>query len=280
MAKPAQAVATSQESLPPKITGLPEGLSLEELEADAGIGTSDLGMDDVAVSYIYVLQSNSPQVNPDHESYIEGAQPGMFLNNVTREIFDGRKIGLTVIPCAYERKFVEWVDRDEGGGYVRDYEPDDPIVQTAIPVEGTAKLKLPNGHLLVDTAYHYVYMQNPNNGRWEEVIIPMKSTFLRKSRQWNHALMKTYLPNSTKRAMRWLYPYQLKTVKETKNNNTWSNIDIIRGDAMVSAEQYRACKAFAELFAEGNIVRAKETQGLSDVGGGGRGSMDDSEIPF
>lgn len=273
-------VATVKES-----AQLPAGLDMEDLLRDSGAGVSGMGMDDVAVPYLYILQQMSPQVDPDNDSYVEGAKPGMFYNNVNEEIYEGRENGVVVIPCAYERKYVEWVDRDSGGGYVADHDIDSGILSECTPNEkGIPVLK--NGHLIVETAYHYVYMKNPLTGIWEEIIIPMKSTMLKKSRRWNKTLMATLIPGTSNQAPRWLYPYRLKTVKETKNNNTWSNFDIERLPDMVTADQYRACKAFAELFSKGLVTRAKETDTGTVIDGNrsddrrGSGLGTDEEMPF
>lgn len=266
---------------------LPAGMSdMEELLRDSGVGVDDMGMDDVAVPYLYVLQSNSPQVNPDHDSYIEGAAAGMFYNNVSGEIYDGRKEGLVVIPCAYERKYVEWVPRDSGGGYVADHDIDSGILSECTPNEkGIPCLR--NGNLIVETAYHYVYFKNPKDGQWDQIIIPMKSTFLKKSRRWNKTLMATLIPGTSNRAPRWLYPYTLKTIKESKGDQTWSNVDLTRMEEMVTADQYRAAKAFAELFSSGQIVKARETDTgtVSESGevrerSAGEKDLDNDEMPF
>lgn len=264
---------------------LPAGIDMEDLLRDSGAGVSGMSMDDVAVPYLYVLQQMSPQVDADNDAYVEGAKPGMFYNNVNEEIYEGREQGVVVIPCAYERKYVEWVDRDSGGGYVADHDIDSGILSECTPNEkGIPVLK--NGHLIVETAYHYVYMKNPLTGIWEEIIIPMKSTMLKKSRRWNKTLMATLIPGTSNQAPRWLYPYRLKTIKETKNNNTWSNYDIERLPEMVTADQYRAAKAFAELFSKGLVTRAKETDTGTVVEGNrsddnrGSGLGTDEEMPF
>jgi hypothetical protein len=267
-------VATVNES-----AQLPAGLDMDDLLRDSGSGVAGMGMDDVAVPYLYILQQMSPQVDPDNDAYVEGAKPGMFYNNVNEEIYEGRENGVIVIPCAYERKYVEWVDRDSGGGYVADHDIDSGILSECTPNEkGIPVLK--NGHLIVETAYHYVYMKNPLTGVWEEIIIPMKSTMLKKSRRWNKTLMATLIPGTSKQAPRWLYPYRLRTVKETKNNNTWSNYDIERLPEMVTAEQYRACKAFAELFSKGLVTRETDTGTVIDGSRSGGGSVPDEEMPF
>lgn len=265
---------------------LPAGLDMEDILRDSGAGVDSMGMDDVAVPYLYVLQTNSPQVNPDSDSYIEGAKAGMFFNNVSNEVYDGRNEGLVVIPCAYERKYVEWVPRDSGGGYVADHDIDSGILSETTPNEKGIPC-LGNGNLIVETAYHYVYFKNPKDGQWDQIIIPMKSTFLKKSRRWNKTLMATLIPGTTSRAPRWLYPYIIKTVKESKGDQTWSNVDLTRMEEMVTADQYRAAKAFAELFSSGAIIKARETDTGSVVEAGatrersaGERDVVDDEMPF
>ena len=138
-------VATANQS-----AGLPAGYDMDELLRDSGAGVSNMGMDDVAVPYLYVLQTNSPQVNPDHDAYIDGAKAGMFFNNVSMEIYDGRNEGLIVIPCAYERKYVEWVPRDSGGGFVGEHDIDSGILSECTPNEkGIPCLK--SGNLVIET---------------------------------------------------------------------------------------------------------------------------------
>ncbi len=280
------ATKKEQEVAPVEEAKLPAEF-LQEIEQDAGVGVSNMGMDDVAVPYLYVLQSNSPQVNLDHELYVKDAKPGMFFNNVSGEIFDGRETGLMIIPCAYERKYVEWIDRDSGGGgYVADHDIDSGILSEC-KQDDKKKWRLGKDHIIIETAYHYVYFKNPNTGRWEEIIIPMKGSFLKKSRRFNKSLMATFIPGTNKQAPRWLYPYLLKTVKESDGTNTWSNIELFQQPDPVTIDQYRAAKKFAELMAQGLIKRSKETMADAAVGATGpadnrpKDSKDlDDEMPF
>jgi len=70
---------------------------------------------------------------------------------VVEKIFAGRKEGITVVPCYYERKIMEWVRREDGGGLVGSYPAEDPIMQKAKPNDKNQMI-LPNGHQLMDTA--------------------------------------------------------------------------------------------------------------------------------
>jgi hypothetical protein len=277
--KTGQAVAPVEE----KVNAVIPADFLSEIEADAGSGVQ-MSMADAAVPYLYILQSNSPQVNEDHALYVKGAKAGMFYNNVSGEAFDGREEGVVVIPCGYERKLVEWVDRDSGGGYVADHDVNGTIMSETKP-DDRGRPRLASGNLIVETTYHYVFMLHPTEGNWERIIIPMKSTALKKSRRWNTALMSTLIPGTQKQAPRWLYPYRLKTVKEQKDNNTWSNFDITRLDQIVSPEQYRSAKLFAEQMQKGQVVRGNEDHAVSDAGGASGGRVDtkpaeDDDIPF
>ena len=79
--------------------------------------------------FIKVLGQLSPEINKKHAGkYVQGAEPGMILNSVTKELFDGAK-GIEVIPVFYNRKYLEWKDRGEGG-LVNIFAIDDPIVKT------------------------------------------------------------------------------------------------------------------------------------------------------
>ncbi len=257
----AKATAKSQEVAPveeAKNSVIPADF-LVEMEMDSGAGVKQMTMDDVAVPYLYVVQKGTPQADEDHDKYIEGCKPGMFINNVTEEFFDGRETGIIVIPCFYERKYVEWRDRDTGqGGYVQDHDIDSGILNKTRP-NAKGQPTLDNGNIIMETAYHYVYMYVEAEKRWEEIIIPMKSTMLKNSRRWNKNLMSTLIPGTAKQAPRWLYPYKLKSVKQQKGDQTWYIFDIERMAEMVTVEQYRSAKGFKEAIEQGMIKRATET---------------------
>ena len=65
--------------------------------------------DDLALPFLKVLGQLSPEINKRDGKYVRGAEPGMILNSVTKELFDGSK-GIDVIPCFYKREYLEWQD--------------------------------------------------------------------------------------------------------------------------------------------------------------------------
>jgi hypothetical protein len=231
-------------------------MPLEDLVKDAQLG-GEVGLKDIAIPYLYVLQTNSPQCNADSEKYIEGAKAGMFLLTVIDKVFDGRTTGVTVVPCYYERKIMEWIPREEGGGLVGSYPAEDPIMLQARPNE-KKQMMLPNGHMLMDTAYHYLMLYDESEKTWTQCIMPLKSTALKVSRKLNSLVKKTLIPGTQNRAPRFLFNYQIKTVKEQKDTNVWSS-PVFEQLGIVTKETYDAAKAYSVIAAQNLLARAPES---------------------
>ncbi len=79
-------------------------------EEDAQSGFNNMTQEDFALPFLKLLTSTSPEIGE-----MEGAMPGMVLNSVTNELYDGKK-GLLVIPTAYIRQYIEWAPRGSGSG--------------------------------------------------------------------------------------------------------------------------------------------------------------------
>lgn len=250
-------------------------ISMEELEADSNLG-GRLSIQDIGIPFLYILQTNSPQVNPDHPKYIKGAVAGMLYVTVLEKIYEGREGGIQAVPCYYERLNVEWVPREKGGGFVNSYDPSDPIKDKAkiVKVNDKDVLMLPNGNILQDTAYWYLMVKG--GPAWQQLVMPFKSTMLKASRKWNADLSTIYLPNSERIAPRWLYTWQLKTQREQRDQYVWSSPLLSQGP-MVNQAQYSAAKDFAKLAATG-ILRRKIAEGEQAHGETSR--MADDEVPF
>ena len=71
-------------------------------------GFENMTQEDMALPYVRILGQLSAQVNEGDGKYIDGAKPGMIFNNVTNEIFDGKK-GIKVIPCYYKKDYNQYL---------------------------------------------------------------------------------------------------------------------------------------------------------------------------
>ena len=160
-------------------------LATNMFEADADKGSQNMGQDDLALPFLKVLGQLSPEVNKRDGKYVEGAEPGMILNSVTNEVFDGTK-GVDVLPVFYERKYVEWADRgDSRGAPVAIHNAESDIVSTTTR-DKSFKDRLPNGNYLENTANHFVIVLGKSP---QSALLSMKATQLKVSRKWNSIMM-------------------------------------------------------------------------------------------
>jgi len=180
-------------------TGVPA-----KAEGTAVVGAHDYGTqtgegfegttgDELAIPWLNILQSNSPQVE---DKTIKGAETGRLHNSQTNELYGGYgQPGLIVVPVKREQSFVEWIDREKGGGFVARHEVDSDIVKAAITAAGGGKvfgkLELENSNHLVQTFYVYVLILDEKG--MEQVdfaIVAFNSTKIGPYKNWWTAMLK------------------------------------------------------------------------------------------
>jgi len=155
-------------------------------EEDAKLGLENMDQDDLALPFLKLLQNSSDETKKKHSAYVDGAEPGMFYNTVTKKLYDGAK-GIEVIPCYYKLTFPEWApfERKEG----RPASPDrGPEILSQTKKDASGKDVLQNGNIIIKTANHFVIIQT--DGGSDKALIAMKSTQLKVSRGWN-SMMKS-----------------------------------------------------------------------------------------
>lgn len=164
---------------------------------DAGVGfEKDVVGEDIAIPFLTLLQALSPQVAGPQA--IEGAEAGMFFNTATKDVYPD---GIEFIPVAKERYVVEWVPRDDGGGYVGRHERTDDIVLEAKKKYAINEMKSPAGNDLVDTAYVYGIALTPD-GETAEILIAFKSSALGPYRGFNTEINKQMITTPDGRKQR------------------------------------------------------------------------------
>lgn len=149
------------------------------LVQDQGAGHEAMTSKDMALPFMYLLQDLNPQTKKRNEEYVEGAEPGMFFENIGRTLWDdGLESGVLVVPCYFNSKVIEWVKRIHGGGFVAIHEDKETALMECLD---------PEKNDLVDTHQHFLLVQRPD-GMWVPALFPMTSTKLKASRRWNAAL--------------------------------------------------------------------------------------------
>lgn len=149
----------------------------------AGEGFEGTSGSDYSLPFFGVLQKMSPQVDKDQDAYIPGAEAGQIINTVTLDRFPGNP-GMIFVPVHRDHQFVEWVPRDNGGGFVGSHKPESPEVLKAQRDAGTAFGKLPyNGNDLVETFYMYG-LRVDEFGNTDPGIIAFSSTGIKYYKNW------------------------------------------------------------------------------------------------
>ena len=233
-------------------------LSTNLFEADADKGSQNITQDDLALPFLKVLGQLSPEVNKRNGKYVEGAEPGMILNTVTNEIYDGSK-GIEVLPVFYKRQLVEWQDRGESkGAPVANHEATSDIMSKTTR-DKSYKDRLPNGNYIENTANHFVVLlgKNPTTA-----LISMKATQLKVSRKWNSMMMGIRMQgqNGLFTPPTYSHIYRLKTVQMSNDKGTWFGWDVTKIGPVTDKSVYAIAKTFAERVGKGEIQAKPETE--------------------
>ena len=226
-------------------------VAVNMFEADADKGSQNITQEDLALPFLKVLGQLSPEVNKRDGKYVDGAEPGMILNTVTNEVFDGAK-GINVLPVFYERKYVEWQDRGEGkGAPVAIHEASSDIMNQTTR-DKSFKDRLPNGNYLENTANHYVVVLGDSP---QTALISMKATQLKISRKWNSIMMGIKLQgkNGLFTPPTYSHIYNLKTVQMSNDKGTWFGWDVAKIGPVTDKSIYDIAKNFAERVGKGEV---------------------------
>ena len=236
-------------------------ISANLFEADAGQGLN-MTQEDLALPFLKVLGQLSPECNKRDAKYVEKAEPGMIINTVTNEIYDGVK-GIDVVPVHYKRQYIEWQDRGESqGAPVKIYEAGDDVPQTTR--DKFNKDRLPSGNYLENTASHFVVIlgNSPTTA-----LISMKATQLKVSRKWNSMMMglKMQGKNGMFTPPTYSHIYKLKTVQQSNDKGTWFGWDVARVGPISDPGIYKIAKDFGANVSKGDVkVKHGEQEPKSD----------------
>lgn len=296
-----------------QITNLGDVGALMEADATDAAGHG-FEKGDVAIPFLRVLQSNSPQVKRQNPAYIDGAVEGSFYNTVTQAVMDG-DTGIFFVPVVFQRQATLWWPRETGGpkgekGFVRQL----PIAEAEqmlktnteknekgkdVVKEGPHK-----GQELVFAAMYYGFVAD-EKGYFEPVAFPLTFTQIKKARMWNALIMGARLTNSSGvgsyNPRMFGFAYKLTTGPESNAKGEWSGVKITRDRPLLEyrakekdgplvptevfpggAQLYMAAREFETLMASGNVKVKHEdmTGGETDTGAGAGTTEEDDKLPF
>ena len=228
---------------------------------------------EMQIPFVRLLQPLSPQLNKKKAEYIEGASAGDAFNNVTNQYWDG-ETGITVIPCFQTTKYLEFVPREQGGGFRGEISPTDPVLQRT--ARSGSKEILPHGNELVKSDQHFCLIVE-EDGSFQPAVIDMKSTQLKVSRRWKTmiAMMKVKHPKDGRLTTPPVFAtmWRLTSVEETNDQGSWSNWAVEKVGTVENRDLFLEAKAFRDSIVAGEVKAAAEDHGSSS-------RVDDSDIPF
>lgn len=271
-------VTTAEAALPALVS---------DMEMESGQGFEEADKDAFQVPIVKVLQKMSKEVDETEGVYMEGAKPGMFLNTATRELYG---YSIDAVAVHYQRRFNRWKDLDAGGGFLGSFAPEDPVVTTAKrDPDGPSKLPVDeSGNIvpeekLVDTRNHYIIIRK-KDGSFDLAVFPLKSTHLKRSRQWMTQMKSLKMKRSDGGAFTppmFAFTWQIgPCVVEKNEKGSWHSPVFQNPRPLDDANVYQAAKGFREIILSGKAeIQQVEDDDLGTGGSvGGEDGDDGPEI--
>lgn len=269
---------TANQALVEKKENLP---AVSDYADFAGQGFEDTSKDDYSIPFLAVLQGLSKAIEN-----IPAAKPGMILNTATNDVIDGKK-GVVIVPCLRVQQYVEWVPRDQGGGFVAIHDKGSDTVLSRKEAQGFGKMKMVAGddksNDLVETFYMYGIMVG-EDGRTSQVLIAFASTAIKAYKNWMNKASAIQIALPDKRrvpAPLFAHRYRLTTHKQTNKKGEFYNF-LVDFDG-VDAESCRLGTndpTFKEALAFRDVIMSGKHKVQHETQKAGGDAVEEEEIPF
>lgn len=217
-------------------------------EADAAQGLENVKTENLALPILKLLQNGSGEAQKRNQNYVEGAEPGMFLNTVTKKVYDGAK-GIEVVPCYYKLEFQEWADFGTGSGRPENIFDASSDILSKTTKDPSGKDRLENGNYILTVGQHFVLIVDGEIT--EPALISMSSSQGKVSRKWNSMMASITLEgkNGPFTPATYSHKYVLSSVLNSGKGNQWYGFNVVRGAMVDNASLYERAKKFHNSFA-------------------------------
>ncbi|NIT13213.1 MAG: hypothetical protein GTN99_02915 [Candidatus Dadabacteria bacterium] len=197
------------------------GLAVAEIQKDLVVpdhlasakgGNDNVDTDDLTIPRLVVLQDLSPEVKKTNAKHIEGAEAGMIMNTLTKELYSSVRL----VNCYYNKEYLVFKKRLKGGGFFGAYK----TVEDAKAFIETQD-KVPAQDLeAIETANHFCLVMDDNNNVTQRVVFPMTSTKLGVSRSWNSMIINKHAD------LRPACIWQISTIPQSNTKGDFYNLTI------------------------------------------------------
>jgi|TARA_R100001443_G_scaffold89198_4_gene95689 hypothetical protein len=223
-----------------------------------GTGLEETTTEDFAIPFIRVLQPMSPQLQKQHGGYVAGASAGDLYNTVTGEAYDGEK-GIIIVPCAYNKKYIEWIPREKGGGLVN-ANHDISVLSSCTRDSESRRYYTPEGNEIVETAQFFILVLDGETA--QQAVLAFTSTQLGVARKWLTMLRMARVQNSkgeSVEAPMFAYNYKLTTTTQSNDKGSWNAYSVNQAGATDMATAMMA-KDFMSAARSGDVAVKEEQQ--------------------
>jgi len=223
-----------------KEAGLPSSILFED---DAAAGFENVKTTSLALPILKLLQNGSGEAQRRNQNYVEGAEPGMFLNIVTKKLYDGAK-GIEVIPCHYKLEYQEWADFGTGSNRPENIYADDSEILSKTTKDGSGKDRLDNGNYILTVGQHYVLIADGNS--IEQALVSMSSSQGKISRGWNSMMLSITFEgkNGPYNPSSFSHSYKLTSVLNSGKGNQWYGYNVTKIGPVKNEALYERAKKF------------------------------------
>lgn len=153
----------------------------EHLKAlmQSNMGNEEVGMDQLVIPRLEIIQALSPQRNKKKPEFIEGAEEGMVFNTVTQQLLESP---LKLVFVMFKVEYLVWGDRRQNmEGFFGAYDTFQEAEAARLTEESPDKL------VINETHQHYVLF-DAGNSQWQEAVISCARSKVKCSKNWNSTI--------------------------------------------------------------------------------------------
>ncbi len=238
------AAAPENKSLAVPETGSAMACPIPSMEEMAGAGREEATGDDFSMPFLKVLQKASPELDD-----VADADAGDYYLTSTSELWSGDE-GVNVIPCYYQRVFLEFKPYDDGGGFIGSY----PVGQEPATKRVKSKDITAEGNELSNTMQFFCLVETENG--WQPACFSMKSTQLKHGRKWlsKMASQKMQGAKGLFNPPTYAFVYQLTTMRKTNDYGTFYNSSIDAGKPVTDQDVFAQAHQIYGQFKSGKLA--------------------------
>lgn len=210
---------------------------------DAEKGFENVRQESLALPILKLLQNGSGEAQKRNQNYVEDAEPGMFLNTVTKRLYDGDN-GIVVIPCYYKMEYQEWAEFGTGSGRPEQIYPGSSDILEKTTKDG-GKDRLQNGNYILTVHQNYVIIIG-DDGKSETALVSMSASQGKIARKWQSLQMSQTMKDEqgSFTPASFAFQYKLTSVLNSGKGNQWYGYNVELVGPVQDAELYQRAKDF------------------------------------